>query len=289
MGAPPCTTTTLVTGASRGLGLSLVREILRNSLVGEPTSVRVLLTARTAAAAHGAASALQREMGIGLETVCGCELDVSNRRSVEAFLREHGDCIDLVINNAAVRPTGWNAATTRECWRINVLGPLVLSRALLPGMLRRRRGHILHVSSGDGELVYLHTAFEAALRKAASERAVLRVLARAAPPRNAFGHAPAHGPTPAYAASKAALNALTRIGASQLPKADTCGVCISAVCPGDVNTRMLSIHDPQARLRALPPAVAARGVLRVAACGLDPAANAFPSGRFWRHSQEIDF
>jgi NAD(P)-dependent dehydrogenase (short-subunit alcohol dehydrogenase family) len=227
-------------------------------------------------------------MGVGLETLCGCELDVSNRRSVEAFVREHGDCIDLVINNAAVCPTGWNAATIRECWRINVLGPLVLTRALLPGMLRRRRGHILHVSSGDGELVYLHTSFEAALRNAASERAVLRVLARAAPPRNAFGHAPAHGLTPAYAASKAALNALTRIGASQLPKADKCGVCISAVCPGDVNTRMLSDHDPQARLRALPPAIAARGVLRVAACGLDPAANAFPSGRFWRHSREID-
>jgi NAD(P)-dependent dehydrogenase (short-subunit alcohol dehydrogenase family) len=155
-------------------------------------------------------------------------------------------------------------------------------------MLHRRRGHVVHISSGDGELLYLHTALQAALRVTDSEAAVLRVLARAAPPLNAFGHAPAHGPTPAYACSKAALNALTRIAAARLPPADVCGVRVSAVCPGDVCTRMLSTHDPEALLRALPPATAARDVLCVAGAGLDGDAR-LQSGRFWRHGRQIAF
>ena len=207
-------TTALITGASRGLGLALARELL----VATPDdrgdeSVRVILTASTQAAALGAAAALRRE---GLEDVHGCILDVSNPRSIAAFAQEHGE-IDLLINNAAVCPSGWSRESTRSCWRTNVFGPLTLTRALLPSMLRRRRGHVVHISSGDGELLYLHSALQAELRAATSEWAVLRVLARATPPHNAFGHAPAHGPTPAYAASKAALNALTRIAAARPP------------------------------------------------------------------------
>ena len=105
---------------------------------------------------------------------------------------------------------------------------------------------------------------------------------------NAHGLAPAHGPTPAYSASKAALNALTRIAASKLPPADVCGVRVSAVCPGDVNTRMLSTHDDEAVKHALPPATAAREVTRLAAAGLD-ATHALPSGCFWRHGRQLEF
>ena len=128
---------------------------------------------------------------------------------------------------------------------------------------------------------------QAELRAATSEVAVLRALVRAAPPIAAFGDAPAHGPTPAYAVSKAALNALARIAAARLPSPDECGVRVSAVCPGDVRTRMLSTHDPQARRQALPPATAARDVVRLAVAGLDTS-DSLPSGRFWRHCQELE-
>ena len=278
-------TTVLVTGASRGLGLALVRDLLLRC--DETSNMRVLLAARTASAADGAAAALRRE---GFEDVCGCTVDVSDAWSVAAFARDHDDDIDLIINNAAVCPMGWSRQTTEACWRTNVVGPLALSRAVLPGMLRRRRGHILHVSSGDGELVYLNMALQSALEASTSERDVLRILARASPPRNAFGHAPAHGPTPAYATSKAALNALTRITAASLPAAEACGVRVSAVCPGDVATRMLSTHDPEAVLRALPPATAARDVVSLALAGLGGTDDAaLPSGRFWRHGRELVF
>ena len=106
------------------------------------------------------------------------------------------------------------------------------------------------------------------------------------PPRDAFGTAPAHGPTPAYSISKAALNALTRVHATSLPPASRCGVRVSAVCPGDVLTRMCV--DEAARFVAIPPATAARDVVRLGLSGLS-ATSSLPSGRFWRHGQQIVF
>lgn len=269
--------TALVTGASRGLGLAIVRELLHDD-----PQAHVLLTARNAAAARGAATAFHLQ---GFDNVCGCVLDVRCMRSVGSFVRHVGD-VDLLINNAAICPKGWSRAPTIDCLRTNVLGPLALTRALLPGMLRRRRGHVVHVSSGDGELLYLNRALEDAFRGCTSEMAVLRVIARAAPPRSAYGAWPAHGPTPAYSLSKAALNTLTRISAHRLPPPSSCGVRVSAVCPGDVMTGMLSDHDDEAVRRALPPSTAARDVLRVALAGLDEKQQ-IPSGRFWRHARPL--
>ena len=56
--------------------------------------------------------------------------------------------------------------------------------------------------------------------------------------------------------------------------APDCGVRVSAVCPGDVLTRMLSDHEPEARRRGIPPAAAARDVVRLAVNGL--GADALP-------------
>ena len=244
--------------------------------------MRVLLAARSPAAANGAAAALRKQ---GMDNVYGCTLDVRNQRDIARFAERH-DQIDILINNAAVCPPGWSRQATLNCWRTNVLGPLTLTQRLLPSMLKRGRGHIVHISSGDGELLYLQTELQAALREAESERDVLRLLASAAPPRNAYGAWPAHGPTPAYAVSKAAVNAIARITAAQMPQ--TCRVRVSAICPGDVATRMLSAHDPEAVRGALPPSKAARDVWRVATDGL-LSPEVLPNGRFWRHARQIDF
>ncbi len=283
---------TVVTGASRGLGLAIAHRLGETIDDG-----RVVLTARCGRDAVTAANALQSK-GVNVEPYANA-LDVADPSSVRAFAgfaeAELGGRIDLLVNNAAICQRGWEPNVVRRTLRTNVIGPLALSRIALPGMRRRRHGHILHVSSGDGELVYLNTLLQSALNGATSQRDVLRTLVRAAPPREAFGTQPAHGPTPAYALSKAALNALTRIAAAELPPPEECGVRVSAVCPGDVLTRICV--EGHALQHAVPPCEAAVDVVWLALAGLgashDPACldseGKMPSGRFWRARQVIDF
>lgn len=270
--------TVVITGASRGLGIATARQLATHG-------GRVIVTARAVGDAASTAAHLLTE-GI---TVRAYEspLDVSDARSIgdfATFAEDHE--VDVLINNAAVCIPGWEHEVVQQTLRTNLLGPQALARALLPGMLERGRGHVLHVSSGDGELTYLHSALQAELRAATSEVAVLRTLCRATPPRQAFGASPAHGLTPAYALSKAGLNALTRIAAARLPAPEVCGVRVSAVCPGDVLTAMCV--EEEARRNALTPEAAARDVAWLAVAGLD-AARKLPSGRFWRARTQIGF
>ena len=84
--------------------------------------------------------------------------DVTDRQSVEEIVHEiekaHGP-IDLLINNAGVAaPVGplWET-DPEEWWRnneINLRGPLLFSRYVLPGMISRGRGRIINVASGAG-------------------------------------------------------------------------------------------------------------------------------------------
>jgi NAD(P)-dependent dehydrogenase (short-subunit alcohol dehydrogenase family) len=283
MAATSLQSVAVVTGATRGLGLALARGLA-------VSGTKVIITARDQAAAAATAESIRRDYEGAIVHAYGSMLDVSDANSLAAFAQfaaDDLDGVDLLINNAAACPIGWGSReAVSECWRTNVMGPLALARALLPDMLQRGRGHVVSVSSGDGELVYLHTALQAELRAATSARAVLRVLARCSPPHEAFGRAPAHGPTPAYSISKAALNALTRVIAAQLPPPEISGVRVSAVCPGDVLTRMCV--DEEARAGAVLPETAADDVLWLCAAGLDADADLL-TGSFWRHRRQIDW
>lgn len=272
----------VVTGANRGLGLALLR-----GLAMEVPQARVICTARTSAAAIHTAAILRSER-LDVEAYAA-PLNVADMQDVASFWRYADDelgSVDLLINNAAVCEEGWCGTVVGKTLRTNVIGPMEMMCAALPRMLRRGRGHVVNISSGDGELLYLNPALQDELRSATSARAVLRALVKAAPPRNAFGAEPAHSRTPAYALSKAALNALTRIAAAKLPAPESRGVRVSAVCPGDVLTRMCT--EEYARNVALLPSVAAEDVLWLAIAGLQP--NGIPaSGRFWRARQQISF
>ena len=291
-GQPPITA--VVTGATRGLGVALARGLAMQTAFAP---IRVVLTARDENAALATAAALSAEIGSSaggslpkLEAYPR-SLDVSSPRSVANFVQYAEETlggVDLLVNNAAMCEEGWSRETVQRTLRTNVVGPAALSQALLPGMMRRRRGHVICISSGDGELVYLSTSMQRELQSARSSRDVLRILARAMPPHNAFGCPPAHGPTPAYAVSKAALNALTRLSAAGLPPPMDSGVRVSAVCPGDVLTRMLDRDDELACRNAVPPSTAARDVVWLATVGLLADA-ALPTGRFWRHCHQIEW
>src|SRR5207249_4909632 len=84
--------------------------------------------------------------------------DVSDPRAVEAMVHEVVRALgplDLLVNNAGVSgPLGPVAeGDTGEWWRcqeVNLRGPLLCARAVLPGMIARRRGRIVNVASGAG-------------------------------------------------------------------------------------------------------------------------------------------
>ena len=183
--------TTLITGANRGIGL----ELARLSLADGHT---VIGTARDPDAATGL-----RESGARVEQV-----DTGDEASVSALGdRLHGEPIDLVINNAAVFPDNGlgfeelDAEAMNACLRTNVIGPMLVTRTLVPNLVAGEAKRVVHITSTMGSLAHAQQATK--------------------------NHA--------YRASKAALNMVTVLMANELRNRS---ICCVAVHPGWVRTDM---------------------------------------------------
>jgi len=191
----------LVTGANRGIGLEIVRELAR---LGYMTALgsRNLEKGREAAASLGSE---------GLEPA-PIALDVSDAASAARAVAETLDLfgrLDVLVNNAGILidpdlEEGGSVATIDQAilaqtFDVNVLGPLRMMQAALPAMRKNEYGRIVNMSSGLGQL---------------SDMGAGRV---------------------AYRMSKTALNALTRTAAAEEAHAD---IKINAMCPGWVRTDM---------------------------------------------------
>ncbi len=134
----------LVTGAGRGIGAAIARE-----LAG--AGMRVAVSARTRAEVEETAGATG-----GLAIVA----DVSDPESVQGMVeeveRELGP-IDLLVANAGIsvsESAAWEL-DPREWWHVfevNVLGTQLCCRAVLPGMLARGSGRIVITGSGAAYL-----------------------------------------------------------------------------------------------------------------------------------------
>jgi NAD(P)-dependent dehydrogenase (short-subunit alcohol dehydrogenase family) len=190
----------LVTGANRGIGKEIARQLAKAGL-------HVVLAARDPAKAAAAA----QDIG-GHDTVVTIGLDVTAPRSiadaVSGIERDWGG-IDVLVNNAAIMidgPGGFAASlfdltdeTMRKTWETNVIGAVRLMRAVLPRMRAEGYGRIVNMSSLAGQLEHMGAGF------------------------------------PAYRMTKAALNAATRIAAAEIGAGN---VKINAASPGWVKTDM---------------------------------------------------
>jgi NAD(P)-dependent dehydrogenase (short-subunit alcohol dehydrogenase family) len=188
----------LVTGANRGIGLEVARQLAERGY-------EVLLSARDGEKASAAADDLAQATGA---TVRPLRLDVADAISIEAAaeqVRKDPGRLDVLVNNAGVGSDFGVAGVAPDFDKIataletNFYGAYRLTIALL-GLLREsEHPRIVNVSSGMG------------------------------------GVAEMGGWSPGYRVSKAALNAVTRILSTELKDA---GFLVNSACPGFVNTDM---------------------------------------------------
>jgi NAD(P)-dependent dehydrogenase (short-subunit alcohol dehydrogenase family) len=147
-----------VTGASQGLGLSLVRQLLQ-------AGHRVAATSRRLASltqALGDASAAFLPLQTDLTT------EASVQQAVAQTVATFGG-LDVVVNNAGYGIGGsieeLTDAETRQAFDVNVFGGLNVIRQVLPHLRAARRGHIINISSiagisgATGWAVYAATKF----------------------------------------------------------------------------------------------------------------------------------
>jgi NAD(P)-dependent dehydrogenase (short-subunit alcohol dehydrogenase family) len=138
--------TVLVTGANRGIGLAIARQLaeLGNS---------VILGSRDLKAGEDAAKSLRR---LDLD-VAPVHLDLTDTATIDAALddiNKSGRRVDSLVNNAGVlheKPLlELTDAEIGDSIAVHLTGPLRLIRWLVPNMVARRYGRIVNVSSGWG-------------------------------------------------------------------------------------------------------------------------------------------
>jgi NAD(P)-dependent dehydrogenase (short-subunit alcohol dehydrogenase family) len=168
----------LVTGANRGIGFEVCRQLASAGLI-------VLLTARDARKAKAAADAL-RSAGRVEPLVMDVD-DANSIANAAVEVANQYERLDVLINNAGINYDTWETVenadinrTVMETITTNLLGPWRVCQAFLPLLRKSRAGRLVNVSSESGSLAHMGA-----------------------------------GP-PAYQVTKAALNALTRTLAGEL-------------------------------------------------------------------------
>ena len=187
----------LVSGGNRGIGRDVVRQL------GE-RGITVVLGSRDLKRGEKVAAELDAK---GLRIVAK-QLDIRDEASVERVareLKEEFGRADILVNNAGItdpwRGTAKDADfdAVKDVLETNLFGAWRLAKAVIPLMRRNGYGRIVNLSSGMGQL------------------------------SDMGGH------SPGYRVSKTALNALTRMLASELAGEN---ILVNSVCPGWVRTDM---------------------------------------------------
>jgi NAD(P)-dependent dehydrogenase (short-subunit alcohol dehydrogenase family) len=184
----------LVTGANRGLGLEVSRQLAEQGFL-------LCLGVRNLERGYQAAQTVgHHARPIALNVAS----DSAVGEAVSEIEQDYGR-LDVLINNAAIHYDSGGRAlepdwtTIRESFEVNVYGAWRVAAACARLLAATRHARLVNVSSGAGALASMSAG------------------------------------TPAYSVTKAALNALTRLFASELRSA---GVLVNAVCPGWVATDM---------------------------------------------------
>jgi NAD(P)-dependent dehydrogenase (short-subunit alcohol dehydrogenase family) len=168
----------VVTGANRGIGLEVVRQLAARGMY-------VILGSRDAEKGTKAAGLLVAE---GLNVVV-YQLDITDQGSIDRFVTNvttQFGRLDILVNNAGILYDTWQQALTADlnvvqsALETNTFGPWRMCQSCLPLLRHSHSGRIVNVSSEVGSLASMGAG------------------------------------APAYSVSKVALNALTRLFAAEL-------------------------------------------------------------------------
>jgi NAD(P)-dependent dehydrogenase (short-subunit alcohol dehydrogenase family) len=137
----------IVTGGGRGIGRAIAQALAR-------TGAQVAVAARSQNELNETVQVIDDAGGRAMAVPA----DVSDGAAVRWLVHEVEEkfgAVDLLVNNAGVgEPLGPIADVDPDAWwrclEINVRGPLLCTQAVLPGMLARGQGRIIHVASGAG-------------------------------------------------------------------------------------------------------------------------------------------
>lgn len=174
--------TALVTGASRGIGFAIARKL--------------------------------NDSGATVLTPTRKELDLLSDLSVDNFLKELREPIDIVVNNAGINPLAGSIeildSNIEDTLQVNLISPIRLLRGIVPSMIARNYGRIINISS---------------------------IWSNISKPRRLI-----------YSASKSAINGLTRSLAVELAKNN---ILVNAIAPGFVNTELTILNNTEQELNII--------------------------------------
>lgn len=136
--------TAIVTGASRGVGVYIAKALAKEGM-------NLVLAARNDADLNRVANEISTSAGV---RVIAVPTDLTDRNALETLVStaeaEFG-AIDVLVNNSALDSTTFfhneSLDGIDQLLYVNLTGPIILTRLALPGMLQRRRGHIVNIAS----------------------------------------------------------------------------------------------------------------------------------------------
>ncbi|NRB19256.1 MAG: SDR family oxidoreductase [Rhodobacteraceae bacterium] len=130
----------LVCASSKGLGLGCAEALAA-------AGVNLVMNARGAAALEASAQAIREEFGVDVVTVAADIATIEGQASV----LKAAEGVDILVNNAGGPPPGmwtdWEREDFIAALDANMLAPIALMKALLPGMMDRGWGRVVNITS----------------------------------------------------------------------------------------------------------------------------------------------
>lgn len=194
----------IITGASRGIGKGIA-----DCLAG--AGAKILIADIDILAAKKTAEKIKGQNRLT------CHVDVTDESSVHSMVQAaigHYGRVDILVNNAGIMFRTRFMGISQDEWertlRVNLTGPFLCTRAVVPAMKKQKFGRIVNISSSAGRSV------------------------------STLGGA--H-----YTASKAGLLGLTRAAAKEVAPL---GITVNAICPGLIDTKMARSTTTSVELNA---------------------------------------